>query len=101
ETEVLILRGSEDKMVNAESSVEVAGWLKNGSYKEIEGAPHPLEKVDVGVLVSEITRFCGKRGDLIVNLAQNLRNLYFFTHIPQIIIANYAESLYICAHSAD
>lgn len=97
ETEVLILRGSEDKMVSAESSVEVAGWLKNGSYKEIEGAPHPLEKVDVGVLAIEITRFCGKRGDLIVNL----RNLYFlptfrrlillimrnrckFVHIPQI-----------------
>ena len=62
ETEVLILRGSEDKMVSAESSVEVAGWLKNGSYKEIEGAPHPLEKVDVGVLAIEITRFCGKKG---------------------------------------
>jgi pimeloyl-ACP methyl ester carboxylesterase len=59
ETDVLILRGSDDKMVTAESSKEVAGWLKNGTYKEIDGAPHPLEKVDLDVLVDEIVGFCG------------------------------------------
>jgi pimeloyl-ACP methyl ester carboxylesterase len=59
ETDVLILRGSEDKMVSAESSKEVASWLKNGTYAEIAGAPHPLEKVDVDVLVREIVGFCG------------------------------------------
>lgn len=57
--DVLILRGSEDKMVSAESSQEVASWLKNGTYKEIDSAPHPLEKVDVDVLVGEIIDFCG------------------------------------------
>ncbi|MBK8626266.1 MAG: alpha/beta hydrolase [Saprospiraceae bacterium] len=58
ETDVLILRGSEDKMVTAESSKEVAAWLKNGTYEEIDGAPHPLEKVDMDVLVDEIVEFC-------------------------------------------
>jgi hypothetical protein len=59
ETDVLILRGSEDKMVTAESSMEVASWLANGTYLEIDGAPHPLEKVDMDVLVGEIVGFCG------------------------------------------
>lgn len=59
ETEVLILRGSEDKMVSSESSVEMASWLKKGIYREIDGAPHPLEKVDMDVLVREIVGFCG------------------------------------------
>lgn len=62
ETDVLILRGSEDKMVTAESSQEVASWLKNGTYAEINGAPHPLEKVDMDVLVGEIVGFCGIQG---------------------------------------
>ncbi|HMR88567.1 MAG TPA: alpha/beta hydrolase, partial [Saprospiraceae bacterium] len=51
ETKVLILRGAEDKMVSAESSKDVASWLRNATYAEIDGAPHPLEKVDVDVLV--------------------------------------------------
>lgn len=59
ETDVLILRGSVDKMVTAESSKEVASCLKNGTYAEIDGAPHPLEKVDMDVLVGEIVGFCG------------------------------------------
>lgn len=59
ETDVLILRGSEDKMVSAESSQEVASGLQKGTYQEIVGAPHPLEKVDVDVLVGEIVGFCG------------------------------------------
>lgn len=59
ETDVLILRGSEDKMVTAASSMEVAAWLQNGQYQEIAGAPHPLEKVDVDILVGEIVKFCG------------------------------------------
>ncbi len=58
ETDVLILRGSEDKMVTAESSQEVASWLQNGTYQEIDDAPHPLEKVDMDVLVGEIVGFC-------------------------------------------
>jgi len=59
ETDVLILRGSEDKMVTAESSQDVASWLENGNYLEIDGSPHPLEKVDTDVLVNEIVGFCG------------------------------------------
>ena len=59
ETDVLILRGSEDKMVTAESSKEVASWLKNGTYAEIDGEPHLLEKVDMDVLVDEIVGYCG------------------------------------------
>jgi hypothetical protein len=45
-------------MVTAESSKEVASWLKNGTYAEIDDAPHPLEKVDMDVLVGEIVGFC-------------------------------------------
>jgi pimeloyl-ACP methyl ester carboxylesterase len=58
ETDVLILRGSEDKMVSAESSKEVANWLQNGTYQEIDGAPHPLEKVDVDNLCHLIVAHC-------------------------------------------
>jgi homoserine acetyltransferase len=39
-TDVLILRGSEDKMVTSESSQEVASWLENGIYLEIDAANH-------------------------------------------------------------
>jgi hypothetical protein len=46
-------------MVTAESSQEVASALQSGTYQEIVGAPHPLEKVDVDVLVGEMVRFCG------------------------------------------
>ena len=46
-------------MVTAESSKEVASWLRNGTYSEIDGASHPLEKVDMDVLVREIVGFCG------------------------------------------
>jgi len=53
------LRGAEDKMVTAESSKEVASWLRNVSYAKIVAAPHPLEKVDMDVLVGEIVKFCG------------------------------------------
>ncbi len=56
---ILIIRGSEDKMVTAESSKEVASWLRNGTYSEIDDASHPLEKVDMDVLVREIVGFCG------------------------------------------
>ena len=59
DTDVLILRGSEDRMVTAESSEEVASWLKNGKYQEIAGFPHPLERVDIDVLAQEIIKFCG------------------------------------------
>jgi len=58
-TDVLILHGSQDKMVTAKSSMEVASWLENGIYLEIDGAPHPLEKVDMDVLVHEIVGYCG------------------------------------------
>jgi len=58
-TDVLILRGSEDKMVTSESSQEIASWLENGIYLEIDAAPHPLEKVDLDVLVHEIVGYCG------------------------------------------
>lgn len=61
-TDILILRGSEDKMVTAASSQEGAGWLQNGQYQEIAGAPHPLEKVDIDVLVREIVEFWGVDG---------------------------------------
>ena len=58
-TDVLILRGSEDKMVTSESSQEIASWLENGIYLEIDAAPHSLEKVDLDVLVHEIVGYCG------------------------------------------
>ncbi len=54
ETEILILRGSEDKMVSANAAKEVESLLRNGTYRELAGAPHPLEKVDIDVLVREM-----------------------------------------------
>ncbi|MFZ1751932.1 MAG: hypothetical protein WAU01_17185, partial [Saprospiraceae bacterium] len=56
-TFILICRGSEDKMVSADASIEVADWLVHGSNKELSGMPHSLEKVDLGVLVKEFYEF--------------------------------------------
>ncbi|MGB4837703.1 MAG: alpha/beta hydrolase [Saprospiraceae bacterium] len=54
---IQICRGSEDKMVSADASIEVVDWLVHGSYKEMPGIPHPLEKVDLGVLAKEFYEF--------------------------------------------
>lgn len=54
---VLIMRGDTDNMVGATESKEVAEWLPNGLYKELEGVPHPLEQVPANRVVKEIKDF--------------------------------------------
>ena len=46
ENDVLVCLGTEDNMVKREESTEVAGYLKNGELKIIEGFKHPIEAVD-------------------------------------------------------
>lgn len=54
EQKVLVLRGTEDEMVSREESAEAVEHFHNAVYKEIEGCPHPLEKVDMDTLTQII-----------------------------------------------
>lgn len=44
-TPVLVTRGEQDFMVNAEESLKLVQHLKNGRFKEIENAKHPIDQV--------------------------------------------------------
>ncbi len=55
--EVLILRGSRDAMVSGKYSKEIANFLPNGTYQELEGQPHPIEKVDCNLIKEAIESF--------------------------------------------
>lgn len=57
ENRVLIMRGQADMMVTRQESEQVAGWLKNGSYRELTAIPHPLEQVPPQQLAIEIKAF--------------------------------------------
>lgn len=54
QTPVRILLGENDKMVTRAVSEAMAGALPNGQFKILPGTPHPLEKVDTELLMSEI-----------------------------------------------
>ncbi|MBC7884989.1 MAG: alpha/beta hydrolase [Saprospiraceae bacterium] len=51
---VLICLGSDDRMVTREESEASAGWIPQGTFRLLEGVPHPLEKVDMNILAEEI-----------------------------------------------
>lgn len=51
---VRICLGDADNMVTREESQAVAEVLANGEFVLLGNTPHPLEKVDVGVLVREV-----------------------------------------------
>jgi len=57
--ETLILRGTKDAMVSGKYSAEIAHTLPNAKYTELEGQPHPIEKVDCNLIKNEIVSFLG------------------------------------------
>lgn len=59
---VVIGIGTEDKMVTVEESREIAELLPNGRLVELEGVPHPIDQVEVGVLVDYIVKEIGSAG---------------------------------------
>lgn len=54
QNEITILRGSEDSMVEVDYSRQVSMLLPHAEFHEIEGAPHPLQKVDLTALLQYI-----------------------------------------------
>jgi pimeloyl-ACP methyl ester carboxylesterase len=49
---VLLLRGTEDTMVSREETLWAQRHLTNAQFQQLEGQPHPLEKVDLSVIVN-------------------------------------------------
>lgn len=49
-----IMRGDQDQMVSREESEKAASQLPYGTYIELSNTPHPIEKVDPGLLVRQI-----------------------------------------------
>ncbi|WP_339693945.1 alpha/beta hydrolase [uncultured Roseivirga sp.] len=52
--EVTILLGADDIMVSKEESENVATILTNGKFISIPNMPHPLEKLDMGILCENL-----------------------------------------------
>ncbi len=57
QNEVLISRGSEDRMVNEAESKKAANLIPNGSFHTIEGGKHPIERVDLEMLSKIINQY--------------------------------------------
>lgn len=57
QNQVLILRGSEDQMVNDVESKWAVAHLPNGQFKTLENQPHPIEKIDSFSLKDSIDIF--------------------------------------------
>lgn len=53
-TPMLILRGDQDNMVTEAESKLVAHWLPKGTYQTLPDTPHPIEKVDYGMLMEAL-----------------------------------------------
>lgn len=54
---VLLMLAEEDSMVSVEETKTVDQILPNSSFKLLKNSKHPIEKVDLSALVSEITSF--------------------------------------------
>jgi pimeloyl-ACP methyl ester carboxylesterase len=54
QTEIRVVRGSQDRMVDSAYSRHVNLLLPNSEFHEIEGAPHPLQHVDLVKLIQYI-----------------------------------------------
>lgn len=57
EERVLIMRGSEDQMVNDVESKWAVANLPKGNFKSLQGQVHPIEKVDILLLSEAIVNF--------------------------------------------
>ena len=51
---VTVLRGEKDRMVSAEESQMMAEAIPNGHFVELPGQPHPLDRVDLELLITFI-----------------------------------------------
>ena len=51
----LLLLADNDEMVTEAETIEVAEALPNSIFKTISNSKHPIEKVDLNLLVKEIT----------------------------------------------
>ena len=54
---VQVMVGARDNTVSVEESADVTGRLTNGSLSVLPDTPHPIEQVDVGLLVSALRDF--------------------------------------------
>ena len=57
QNKVLILRGSEDEMVNDVESKWAVAHLPNGQFKELTDQPHQIDKVDQGLLIKTLMNY--------------------------------------------
>lgn len=53
-TPVQILLGDQDDMADMDFSKQVASWLPAGVFELLSNTPHPIEKVDVDLIVNKI-----------------------------------------------
>lgn len=51
---VRVLLGDQDDMTDQSFSKQVASWLPKGSFELLQNTPHPIEKVDLELLVQQI-----------------------------------------------
>jgi pimeloyl-ACP methyl ester carboxylesterase len=51
---VLLLRGSQDKLVTPDETATLANQLPQAAFQELEAQPHQLEQVDVAVLADRV-----------------------------------------------
>jgi pimeloyl-ACP methyl ester carboxylesterase len=54
---VRICLGAEDRMISRDESIAAAEWMQQGTFRLLEGVPHPLEKVNLALLADEIKAF--------------------------------------------
>ncbi len=57
-TPVLLLLGDRDKMITLEENLNVYHHLPDAQFSMLPGTPHPIEKVDVGLLSYLVKNFC-------------------------------------------
>lgn len=55
-TPVVVAVGDKDTMVSQEET-EIAAKVLNGRFEVLEGVPHPIEKVDLGLLEGALKKF--------------------------------------------
>lgn len=58
--QVVIGIGDQDNMVSIDESETVANQLINGKIKIFEGFKHPIEQVEINILVDDLTNFLKK-----------------------------------------
>lgn len=59
----LLMLGDNDKMVSSEETLAAAGMIPGAQFELLPGTPHPIEKVDIGLLAGYIRDFIGGNKD--------------------------------------